>query len=238
MICPVCHSSSTVDVENYTCSTCGSLEGVPLTATRRPASRLFGYNWASGTVAPWRTNDGLVAYKTPLVVAMAAFKEVDLDPNNTFVVDFGCGDASILVEAQKRYGFKGIGIEIDPEAIKEAEKNVRDNQAEGMIQIESMDFTKIMLPTWVDLSKRKLGCDHVIFTMYLLPEALKGLKPSLLKLLRERKIDQIIMFKWDIGDDTKEELTDTDSINPGIERLKQQEASTGLCYSIYRLLQS
>ena len=48
MSCPIC----TAPVENESCETCGSLEGVD--ASGFAASRVFGYDWAAGSVAPWR----------------------------------------------------------------------------------------------------------------------------------------------------------------------------------------
>src|SRR5687768_18477449 len=41
------------------------------------------------------------------------------------VYDLGCGDGRIVVTAAKKYGAKGIGIDIDPERIAESKENVR-----------------------------------------------------------------------------------------------------------------
>jgi SAM-dependent methyltransferase len=36
------------------------------------------------------------------------------------VYDLGCGDGRIVIAAAKRYGARGVGIDIDPERIKDA----------------------------------------------------------------------------------------------------------------------
>ena len=48
------------------CETCGSLEGVDQDSFA--ASRVFGYDWAAGSVAPWRDAQGR-AYATPAELA-------------------------------------------------------------------------------------------------------------------------------------------------------------------------
>ena len=41
------------------------------------------------------------------------------------VYDLGSGDGRIVIAAAKKYGARGVGIEIDAELIKEATKNAR-----------------------------------------------------------------------------------------------------------------
>jgi cyclopropane fatty-acyl-phospholipid synthase-like methyltransferase len=42
-----------------------------------------------------------------------------------FVYDLGCGDGRIVIAAAKTYGARGVGIDIDPERIREAEENAK-----------------------------------------------------------------------------------------------------------------
>ncbi|MGH9674618.1 MAG: SAM-dependent methyltransferase, partial [Bryobacteraceae bacterium] len=39
--------------------------------------------------------------------------------------DLGCGDGRIVINAAKKYGARGVGIDIDPERIKEANENAK-----------------------------------------------------------------------------------------------------------------
>ena len=41
------------------------------------------------------------------------------------VYDLGCGDGRIVIAAALRYGARGVGVDIDPERIQEAEENAR-----------------------------------------------------------------------------------------------------------------
>src|ERR687889_86899 len=43
---------------------------------------------------------------------------------NDVVYDLGCGDGRIVIEAAKKYGSRGVGIDINPERIKEARANL------------------------------------------------------------------------------------------------------------------
>ena len=43
----------------------------------------------------------------------------------TLVCDLGSGDGRILIAAAKNYGAHGVGIEIDPERVREATANAR-----------------------------------------------------------------------------------------------------------------
>src|SRR5262245_13413102 len=41
------------------------------------------------------------------------------------VYDLGCGDAFILCEACKRFGCKGVGVDLDPQRVKQANDMVK-----------------------------------------------------------------------------------------------------------------
>lgn len=62
------------------CSICGSLEGLCAARDLPAPSGSVGHDWASGSVAPWRTRDGAATYATPPAVAHAAFLAVGLQP--------------------------------------------------------------------------------------------------------------------------------------------------------------
>src|SRR3954464_6724919 len=56
---------------------------------------------------------------TPLPVVDAMLK-LARTRKSDIVYDLGCGDGRIVIAAAKRYGARGIGIDIDPERIKDA----------------------------------------------------------------------------------------------------------------------
>jgi uncharacterized protein (TIGR03000 family) len=86
------------------------------------------------------------------------------------VYDLGCGDGRIVVTAAKKYGVKGIGIDIDPDRIRDSLENVRKNKVENLVTIKKADiFTE-------DFS------DATVVTLYLLPQLNVKLMPQLAKL--------------------------------------------------------
>jgi uncharacterized protein (TIGR03000 family) len=89
------------------------------------------------------------------------------------VYDLGCGDARVLVAAAKKYGARGIGIDIDPRRVEEALANVRKAGVEKLVEIRHGDALKVA----------DLGKATVVMT-YMLPEFMEKLRPILREELR------------------------------------------------------
>jgi tRNA G37 N-methylase Trm5 len=83
------------------------------------------------------------------------------------VYDLGCGDGRIVVTAAKRHGARGVGMEIDPELVRESRENVRKNGVEDLVTIEQADIFQ------ADLS------GATVITLYLLPDLNVRLMPRL-----------------------------------------------------------
>lgn len=104
-----------------------------------------------------------------VVEAMLSLAKVKKDD---VVYDLGCGDGRIVITSAKLYGTKGVGIDIDPQRIKEANENAaKENVAEQVSFIEGDLFKQ-------DFSKA------TVVTLYLLPEINERLRPILLKQLK------------------------------------------------------
>jgi uncharacterized protein (TIGR03000 family) len=86
------------------------------------------------------------------------------------VYDLGCGDGRILVTAATKFGARGVGIDLDPERVKEAKANVEKAKVEELVEIRKGDALKVE-----DLGKA------TVVTLYMLPEFMKQLKPIVLK---------------------------------------------------------
>ncbi len=56
----------------------------------------------------------------PVVDAMLQLAQVT---SNDVVYDLGSGDGRIVITAAKRYGARGVGIEIDPALVRQAQEN-------------------------------------------------------------------------------------------------------------------
>src|SRR6202045_4494438 len=73
-----------------------------------------------------RTPDHVVS----AMLKLAGVKASDL------VYDLGCGDGRIVISAAKEYGARGVGIDIDPERIQEAEGNAKKAEVEKLVRFE------------------------------------------------------------------------------------------------------
>lgn len=71
------------------------------------------------------------------------------------VYDLGSGDGRIVIAAAKKFGARGVGIEIDPELIKEATKNARKAGVADRVTFRQEDLFR------ADLS------DATVVTLYL-----------------------------------------------------------------------
>ena len=54
-----------------------------------------------------------------------------------FVVDLGCGDGRIPVTAAKKYGARGLGVDIDPVRIAEANANAKAAGVEHLVDVQA-----------------------------------------------------------------------------------------------------
>jgi ribosomal protein L11 methylase PrmA len=105
---------------------------------------------------------------------------------NDIVYDLGCGDGRIPVTAAKKYGARGVGIDIDPERIAEANENVKANNVGNLVKIVQGDlFVQ-------DLSQA------TVVTLYLLPSLNLKLLPKLMKELKPGT--RIVSHAFDMGD--------------------------------------
>ena len=58
------------------------------------------------------------------------------------VYDLGCGDGRIVIAAAKTYGAHGVGIDIDPQRIAEANANAKRVGVEKLVRFEENDLFK------------------------------------------------------------------------------------------------
>ena len=61
---------------------------------------------------------------TPQLIVEELLKMAEVNRNDV-VYDLGCGDGRFVITAAKKYGARGVGIDIDPERIKESKQNAR-----------------------------------------------------------------------------------------------------------------
>jgi ubiquinone/menaquinone biosynthesis C-methylase UbiE len=88
---------------------------------------------------------------------------------NDVVYDLGCGDGRIVVTAARKYGARGVGVDIDPERIHDANYIAKRNGVTDRVKFIQGDlFDADIRPA-------------TVVTLYLLPEINQKLKPKLLR---------------------------------------------------------
>ncbi|MSU79749.1 MAG: methyltransferase domain-containing protein [Gemmataceae bacterium] len=85
------------------------------------------------------------------------------------VFDLGCGDGRIVVTAAKKFGAKGVGIDIDPARIKDSLATMR----KAGIKADLVDIRQGDALTVKDLERAS------VIMLYMLPEFMEKLEPQL-----------------------------------------------------------
>src|SRR6266581_4530625 len=67
-----------------------------------------------------RTKEPQVIYVSTPPDAVDKMLEMAQVTKDDVVYDLGCGDGRIVIAAAKKYGCQAVGIDIDPERVKEA----------------------------------------------------------------------------------------------------------------------
>jgi len=137
----------------------------------------------------WRTNTKK---------AIAAGKLAKITAND-IVYELGSGDANFLVAVCKKFGCRGVGIEIDFIRTVQAKINAHKNGVNKNIRLERGSFYNY-----------KLNEATVIFC-YLVPRVLEKLKPQLLAQLK--KGTRIISYRYKIKETLKIKLVGLDKKN-------------------------
>jgi SAM-dependent methyltransferase len=88
------------------------------------------------------------------------------------VYDIGSGDGAIIIRAAKKYGVKGVGIEIDEDLVAIARRNAVRENVEHLVEFRAQDaFT-------ADLDAA------TVVTLFMLPEFNAKLRPTLERQLK------------------------------------------------------
>ena len=113
------------------------------------------------------------------MLRMAAVRARDV------VYDLGCGDGRIVVTAARRHGARGVGIDLNPRRIEEAEAHAQAAGVADKVQFRVADLFE------TDVSPA------TVVTLYLLPEINRRLRPRLWKQLRVGS--RVVSHAFDMG---------------------------------------
>ncbi|HST36546.1 MAG TPA: class I SAM-dependent methyltransferase [Allosphingosinicella sp.] len=124
-----------------------------------------------------------VASDLEVIDAMLALSQIGA---NDFVIDLGTGDGRILIAAARSLGARGLGVDIDPERIREANANAR---AAGVVN--RLAFRR------EDLFRTPLA-EADVLTLYLTQEVNLRLRPRILAQMRAGT--RVVSHSFDMGD--------------------------------------
>jgi SAM-dependent methyltransferase len=122
---------------------------------------------------------------TPQFVVDKMLELADVTGQDT-VYDIGCGDGRIVITAASRYGARGIGIDYDPERIRESKANAKKAGVENLVLFLQQDAMT------VDYSPA------TVVTLYLLTQSNLKLRPILTKELKPGS--RIVSHAFGMGD--------------------------------------
>ena len=133
----------------------------------------------------WAWDDGTVPFVvSPPEVVNRILRLAEPKAGET-LVDLGSGDGRIVIEAARRFGTRGLGVEIDPALVARARENARRAGVESLARFEAQDLFQ------TDLR----GVDVV--TLYLLPEVNLKVMPRLLQDLKPGA--RVVSHDYDMG---------------------------------------
>ena len=108
---------------------------------------------------------------TPHKVVEEMLRMADVKKDD-ILYDLGCGDGRIVISAAQKIGTRGVGVDIDPERIRESRKNAEKARVKDLTQFIKQDLFQ------TDFSKA------TVVTMYLLPSVNLKLRPKLMNELK------------------------------------------------------
>jgi len=120
-----------------------------------------------------------------LAVVMQMLRVAEVGPGDV-VYDLGCGDGRIVIVAAERFGARAVGVDLDPELLRQARQNAVKAGVADRVTFREQDLFA------TDLR------EATVVALYLSPEVNLKLRPKLLRELRPGS--RIVSHEYDLGD--------------------------------------
>ena len=167
------------------------------------ASAALAASWLAPS--PAAAQDEVPFITTPDHVTLAMLELAGVTARDV-VVDLGSGDGRIVITAARRFGARGLGVEISPELVRKSRDNARAAGVADRAEFREQDLFR------TDLAQAQ------VITMYLLPEFNLQLRPRLLALAPGTRI---VSHDWDMGEWLPERSITLDVPDKAIGREKR-----------------
>ena len=163
---------------------------------------------AATAATPLREPD--VRYEpTPQPVVREMLRLAGVGPNDV-VYDLGSGDGRIPITAAREFGARGVGIDIDPQRIRESEANARAAGVTDRVHFRNEDLFE------ADFS------DATVVMLFLYPDVNLKLRPRLLRELAPGT--RVVSYYHDMGDWEPERIVPTPRANIYLWRIPPEAA--------------
>lgn len=127
---------------------------------------------------------------TPQVVVDEMLRMAKVS-SDSMVYDLGCGDGRLVITAAKQYGARGIGIDIDPQRIRESNENATAAKVTDKVKFVLGDLFQFDFH------------EATAVTLYLLPDLNVKLRPTLMSQLKPGT--PVVSHDFDMGEWTPDE---------------------------------
>jgi 2-polyprenyl-3-methyl-5-hydroxy-6-metoxy-1,4-benzoquinol methylase len=122
---------------------------------------------------------------TPTAVVDAMLKVANVGKND-ILYDLGSGDGRIVITAARSFGTRGVGIDIDPDRVKEANANAKTAGVTNRVRFLQQDIFQ------ADFR------EATVVSLYLLPEINLKLRPQLFRQLKPGT--RVVSHAFSMGD--------------------------------------
>jgi hypothetical protein len=122
---------------------------------------------------------------TPPVVVEEMLRLANVGPDD-FVIDLGSGDGRVVIAAVRKFGARGVGVDLDPDRIAESVYSAGLQGVSDRVAFHREDLFKFGIS------------QATVVTMYLLPSVNLKLRPRLLKELKPGT--RIVSHDFDMED--------------------------------------
>jgi SAM-dependent methyltransferase len=112
-----------------------------------------------------------VPYEGSEPAALRAMMELAKVGRDDFVIDLGSGDGRVLIHAAKRFGARGMGVDLNAKLVEIAKRRAQAAGVGDLVRFELRDIFK------TDISQAS------VLTMFLFPNVVMKLRPRILSTL-------------------------------------------------------
>lgn len=168
------------------CASTSTLESQAPATTASPSAQ------PPESEAPERSPD--VPYvPTPEVVVNEMLSLAKVGPEDV-LYDLGSGDGRIPITAAQKFGTRGVGIDINPQRVQEANENAKKAGVTDQVKFRQQDLFES------DFS------EATVVTLYLLPDINLKLRPQLFEQLKPGT--RVVSHDFDMGDWKPEQVVE------------------------------